>query len=517
MSAFPRDLRVNAPPPGASRTRERRAEGAFLVLAVAFALATALRLPAAWSSGNALNHVSGAWMTLADDLSRGTFYRPLLVAGGGFGGTRFFPLGFALHGALHRLGLDLLASGLALSLAWGALLLLAAFLLLRGLGLSRALAAGFSGLSLAGFAGQHALSAVRGDLLPVALSALGLAALARGRSGARVAAAGCAFSLAFAAKPTSLTAPAAAIASLALGGKRGAALALAALVSAGTAGVVAGTNALSGGRFLSLLRLGASGGAGIDDLVRAPLRLAEQILVADSSGLVLLLAAAVAVGAGAPALRRAIREGRLESPLLLPALWLAFALAGAVAVLASPGTGVNHLVELEAASAVALGAATRAEGPAARVARLAAPIAALAGLAMALGTWRQDVSSSRLHEIRAVVRALPRGGPVLSEDPLVPLLAGERPLILDPWMLRLAAARDPAFALPLAGDLRRGAFPAVVLLQDLADPAADAWYERGNLGLGIADEIRRGYRRVAGFGRYNLYVPRDPDARRAGP
>jgi hypothetical protein len=487
----------------------RRADGVFLGIAAALALATALRLPAAWSSGNALNHVSGAWMTLADDVSRGTFYRPPHVSGGGFGGTRFFPLAFVLHGALLRLGADLLASGFALSLAAGALLVLGAFLLLRGLGLSHALAGGFSALALAGLAGQHALSAVRGDLLSVALSAAGLAALARGRPEVRVAAAACAFSLAFAAKPTALTAPAAAVAWLALRGRRGPALALAALVTAGTAGVVAGTNALSGGRFLSLLRLGAGGGASAHDLARAPLRLAEQLGAGDPSGLVLVLAAVVAVGAGAPALFRAIREGRAESPLVLPALWLAFSLAGVIAVLASPGTGMNHLVELEAASAVALGAATRAEGRASRTARLAAPAAALAGFAMALGTWRADVSSSRLHEIRAVVRALPAGGPVFSEDPLVPLLAGERPVVLDPWMLRLAGARDPAVVLPLAADLRRGAFPAVILFRDLADPGADAWYARGNLGLFVAGEIRRGYRRVGGFGRYHLYVPRD--------
>ncbi len=504
-------------PPRAQRPRMRRAEGVFLGIAAALALATALRLPAAWSSGNSLNHVSGAWMTLADDLSRGTFYRPFHLSGGGFGGTRFFPLAFVLHAALLRSGWDLLASGYAVSLASGALLVLAAFVLLRRLGLSRPLAAAFAALVFAGFAGQHALSAIRGDLLPVALSALGLAALAGGGSGARLASAACAFSLAFAAKPTSLTAPAAAIAWLALRGRRRSAVALAALVAAGAIAVVVATDAFSAGRFAALLRAGAGGGVVLRDLVRAPARLAEQLSVADRSGLVLLVAAAAALGAGAPSLLRAIRCGRTGSPLLLAGLWLAAALAGALAVFASPGTGFNHLVELEAASAIALGAATRSALPAARVARLAAPVAAIAGFAIALGTWREDLSSSRLREIRAVIRALPDGGPIFSEDPLVPLLAGQRPWILDPWMLRLASARVPATTLPISDDLRRGQFPAVVLFRDLGDPGSDAWYEGGNLGLPIASDIRRGYLLVAGFGRYRLYLPRDPGAPRSAP
>ena len=52
-------------------------------------------------------------MTLADDLARGTFYRPLLSPELGFGGTRFFPLAFALHAGLLRLGIPLLFAGYA--------------------------------------------------------------------------------------------------------------------------------------------------------------------------------------------------------------------------------------------------------------------------------------------------------------------------------------------------------------------------------------------------------------------
>lgn len=486
-----------------------RAGGQILAgLSAALAVATAARLPAAWQSGNALNHVSGAWLTLADDLARGTFYRPLHDAAVGYGGTRYFPLPFALEAGLQRAGMPLLAAGYAAGLAAGILLVAGTFLLLRALGRGRLGAAAFAPLALAGFAGQHALAAARGDLLPVALSALGLAAVA----GGRLAAGALALVLAFAAKPTALTAAAAAVLWLLLRGRGRAAGTLAALVGAGAAFAVLATQLLSGARFLPLVAGAASGGAGPADAARAPLRLAQELLTADRAGLFACVAAAAALAAALPALARGGRAPAAPA-LLLAALWFGAAGAGALAVLALPGTGVNHLVELEASAAVLLGVAAGAGGRAATIARTAAPLAAAAGLALAASLWRADLASSRLGEIRALLRALPPGGPILSEDPLVPLLAGQRPYLLDPWTLRLAAAAAPEVAAPLAGAIRRGGFPAVVLFQDLDGPEADAWYAAGNLGLPLVSEIRRAYRPALRVGRYHLYVPAsDPPA-----
>jgi hypothetical protein len=162
-------------------------------------------------------------------------------------------------------------------------------------------------------------------------------------------------------------------------------------------------------------------------------------------------------------------------------------------------------IELETAAALAIGAATI--GPAPRPAWLVAPLAAAAGLAMALATWRDDLRTSRLDELRRVVAALPPG-PVLSEDPLVPLLAGARPVVLDPWMLRVSVARDPGIAAGLAAELAGGRYAAVVLFQDLDAPGADAWYANRNLGLPLVAAIRSDYRAARAIGRYHVYLPR---------
>lgn len=496
------------PDPG----RSRRLAVAAVAAAAALAAVTAARLPAAWASGNALNHVSGVWLGLAGDLAHGTFYRPLR-AGDATGGTRYFPLVFVLEAALARAGAPLVAAGEAVSLAAGLLLAggIAALLAAAGARRAEALAAG--ALALAGGAAQGALANARGDLLPVALSALGLAALARGaparpgpsreRAGQAVAAAAALLVLAFAAKPTALSAAAAGVAFLAVRRERRAAVALAAAVAAGAAAVVLATDALSAGRFLASLRASAISGLTSRSALAAPVRLAAEAAREDPAGLALAVLAAAALAAAAPALARAARAGRAD-PRLLPALWVVAAWGAAIAVYASPGTGVNHLVEPEAASAALLAASAVGTGRRrAGAARAAVAVAAAAGLAGALALWRADGRGARLAELRALVAALPPG-PVVSEDPLVPLAAGASPLVLDPFAVRL----QPALASPLAAALRRGAFPAVVLLERLDAPGAERWYARENLGLPVIAAIRAGYRHAGAFGRYQLYLPR---------
>lgn len=501
-------------------------------LGAALAAVTLLRLPAAWSSGNALNHVSGAWMALADDLRHGTLYRPLHDPELGYGGTRFFPLAFSLHAALLAAGLPLLAAGELLSLAAGVLAALGAARFLRRAGhgppgatglAARAAgpaplaAAGLASLVMAGFAGQHALAAVRGDLLAAALALWGLDALLPGAAPVqrppaaarrpaaaldlpRVARAAAWFALAFAARPTALAAALAGGVHLLLRRERRAALALVGLVAAGAAAVVLATDLLSGGRFLAQLGALGPGGAGPRDLVRAPLRLATLLWREDRPGLALIAAAGLAA---AFTVRAHGLRASLAGASGLALLWVAAAGAAALVALASPGTGVNHLLDLEAAAGLL--AATSAAAPL-RAARAAAPIAALAGLAAAAGLWHRDLTESRLGALRGAMTAASAGAPapLLSEDPLLPLCAGERPYAADTWMLRLAAARDPALAAPLLADLRSGAFRAVVLLHDPRAPDAAAWFS-GDLGNAALAEIRRGWRETFVAEPYRVY------------
>src|SRR5213592_5141199 len=69
-----------------------------------------------WPGSLPQDNASGVWTALAQDLARGIFYRPTADAYG-FGGTRYMPLFFVLHGTLIRLSLDPIFAGLLLTVA----------------------------------------------------------------------------------------------------------------------------------------------------------------------------------------------------------------------------------------------------------------------------------------------------------------------------------------------------------------------------------------------------------------
>ncbi len=69
----------------------------FLYAAVAFVVAvTVVRTTIWWKTGAGISFASGVMITMAADLTRATFYRPLFGPVG-YGGTRYFPLYFSLQ------------------------------------------------------------------------------------------------------------------------------------------------------------------------------------------------------------------------------------------------------------------------------------------------------------------------------------------------------------------------------------------------------------------------------------
>jgi hypothetical protein len=70
-------------------------------------------------------------------------------------------------------------------------------------------------------------------------------------------------------------------------------------------------------------------------------------------------------------------------------------------------------------------------------------------------------------ERRAIEEILARSGPadqLLSEDPLIPVLGGARPIVSDPFSLRLLAASRPEVRADFARRLDQGRFKTVVLV-----------------------------------------------------
>src|SRR5256886_14799683 len=63
-----------------------------------------------WPGSLPQDSSSGVWTALAQDFARGVFYRPTADAFG-FGGTRYMPMFFVLHGSLIPPSPDPVAAG----------------------------------------------------------------------------------------------------------------------------------------------------------------------------------------------------------------------------------------------------------------------------------------------------------------------------------------------------------------------------------------------------------------------
>src|ERR1700733_10928079 len=134
---------------------------------------TILRITQSWPNDSHLDHVSGAWGALAADLRAGVFYRAPFGPEG-YGGTRFFPLFFCLHGLGILLSGSWRFSGYLLSAISIIALLAGVYRLLRSLGIDRSLSVAACAAVLAGSSVQDAFLTIREDGLAAALNVWGV-------------------------------------------------------------------------------------------------------------------------------------------------------------------------------------------------------------------------------------------------------------------------------------------------------------------------------------------------------
>jgi hypothetical protein len=443
-------------------------------------------------SSIAVNHVSGAWAALALDFAHGELYRPV-ISDIGYGGTRYFPLQFVLHGLLIRLGLSPLVAGHALSIAALAALICGAYALLRCLRVSAAFAGPGAILLLANPPVQGALLTIRGDLLACALNVCGLAlGMSDERRRLRWVAP-ILFSLAILTKQTAIYGVVAMAVALAVRGDRKRALGLAAAVISLVAIGVAATQLASGGTFLALMRACSSGGATLKSIALAPIHMFNFAFPADLALVVLGLAGVIAVD----------RSALLE----LPGLYLIATACITTVLFGSPGVDENHFLDLDVAVVLFL-------VPAAAKGRLKGAFAPLA-LALAALQFCGSVALTRVVPQRPVVSQVleevgTSGGPLLAENPWLAILAGERPYLLDAFTFKLIADRDPRVREDLLRKLDARFFRAVVLKNDLFDSFVyKDWYREVHFGPGFSERLLDNYELVAQHSdQFYVYRPR---------
>ncbi|MDP9022192.1 MAG: hypothetical protein M3N57_05710 [Actinomycetota bacterium] len=447
-----------------------------------------------------VDHVGGARLALAWYLNHGVLYPPL-VDGQFYGGTRFMPLPIVLGAGVARLTGEYLVSGKVVAYVVGLALLAVLFSNVRRRSGSVPVALLLVAMVPATATGLSALLGLRADALPLLLQLVALETAVRWRRPARDVAAAVLGVLAVAAKLSAVWAPLALIAWFLLRREIRRLIVFLTVSVALIAALVGVLVVVTDGRFSdNVFGLATAGITGPADVLRAPYILV-RLLTEHATALWALFPAVLVAG------WLALRE-RDPDPYLLA---FGSALVVVIVVLTDRGTGPNQLVDLVTLGAVVLGGLV---GRRWRPRQLNEPVKAVLGVAL---TWvvLSGFAVAHVPELQRLggwattrpLDGLPAvSGPILSEDPYVPVAHGQRPIVLDPFMLRRIYQRDPALVRPLVQRIERGDFQYVVLVEPL-EPLDREWWNDMHLGPELVRAIASAYQPLGRHQGYHVYVP----------
>jgi hypothetical protein len=440
----------------------------------------------------AVQSSSGVLMALADYARRGVLFPPLFD-GQFYGGTRYMPVATVLHAALAGLTGEYLVAGKLLSGISAALLLLVIYRLVRHAGAGRAVGLGLSATVIVGQVGILATLSVRPEAVPVIIGLTAMAVATRpGRASTTGAALLCVLGLFT--KASAITAPVAILVWLAARDPRAAARFLLTLAIAGAAAFALLELASDGRMVTSLVELG---GAGITagNVATAGLKVLEYSAQYAPASLLLAPLAVVAIERSVA--RRALSV--YQTALMVSIAVLAF-------VLTDQGADYNHLLEVIALLAIVVAEGLGSAGdvvdglrtyrallmPALAIGLLLS-VGAGPGFDLALATKHLVTDRTAMYDAHPVTSS-GADGPVLSDDPYVPLSLGQRPVVLDSFMLKRIAQRHPDWAGQLVDRIRQGEFSRIVLRRAVGTPDADAAYTSQELGSTVYQAIEESYR-----------------------
>lgn len=448
-----------------------------------------------------MSHAEGAWMTSAYDFTHRVLYRPLFGPLG-YGGTRFFPLYIVLTGSLSRIFGRLEDSGLILSAASVILLACGCLVLLRRLDVSLLVSLGAATAVLSAATTQEALVHTKGDGLAAMLNVWGLALCVgpnqKEKPGWSYVAA-VLFSLAFAAKMTTVFGVAAVLLAWVLGHRIKEALQLGLAAAVGHLVVVSAMYFGSGGRALEIFRVCAAGGGSLTYALEAPYRIVGSILDYDPVMLVFLI----------PAAAFGLTHFKKFPTDILPIYFVAV-LAVTTVIFGSPGTLFNHLIDLNVAAILLLAYSASRNSAVLEIGTGIIALGLIVGCVEVVSALRYDFERPSLRaEIQKVLEKIPADDrPVLAENSFVVLQSGKSPYMLDPFMFRVATSKYPALGADLWQKLAHQDFSAVVLERDAEGAAGEKWYREVHFGGQFLQDLEANYSFSYSVGNRYVYIPK---------
>jgi hypothetical protein len=458
-----------------------------------------------------VGHVQGHWMALARYAHEGTLYPPL-SDGVRFGGTRYLPLPILLNAAASRATGEYLRSGKAVAMVLFVALLILVFVALRRLRCPRSHAFALTGLLPATNTGLLVGCSVGGDVLPAVFQISSLlavtAAVQRDAVGGMIAGG----ILAGLAASSKLTGVWAALAVLSWLGVRRDWRRLAWFMAAccATAALTLGiVQWASQGRFLAtFLTVTFAGTGGPIGWIRAPSQL-TFFGIGDAPAVWMIAPFAVL---GTLAAWR-------SSILTVYHHALGWSLLLTLVVFTDMGAGLNQLLDPAVLTVVAVGVLAASDslgrlGGTTLATMLALTViwAGATGIRGFIPDLREVIFSARTGETlpkytpRPLAGAVASGETLFAEDPGVPVLLGQTPIVLDAFMLRRLDEVQPRAVDALVARIERGEFDHVALIMPLDDE--DYWWRYYHLGPRIIRALRSHYVLAGTVDGYYVYRPR---------
>jgi hypothetical protein len=192
----------------------------------------------------------------------------------------------------------------------------------------------------------------------------------------------------------------------------------------------------------------------------------------------------------------------------LPFWFYTTAALATLIIFTKTGADYNHLIDLHVASVCILVTWISLEEGRSRF-----PVYALiiAG-GISLAPIAQDIlKAAKLPRINVTgfVHQLTQmaQGPILAENPMIPLLAGQRPYIVDPAHCRVVRHANPGVYAPLLNKLSDRYFVFVVLESDPRTESGREFLRKYHIGSGFVEALEENYDFVKKVGRQVLYMP----------
>jgi hypothetical protein len=165
---------------------------------------------------------------------------------------------------------------------------------------------------------------------------------------------------------------------------------------------------------------------------------------------------------------------------------------------------MNHLIDLDAASLLCLAICLK------RAASLVPLLTFLALCAAAISAKdairiEHEARRDQISNSLAIADQSPSPGPILSENPLLPILDGQRPYMLDCFMFRVFTEANPPLGQRLWNELSHQKFRAVILCP-VGGP--DEWTHAGSFGYEVLPHVQVSYKLVSENGKYFVFLPR---------